>query len=72
MRIDGATRRVHRVVYELYFGEIQDGLEVDHTCRNTKCINPGHLDAVTKLENNRRKKLTKEEHFDLRRAVTTV
>lgn len=31
------------------------GLEVDHTCVNSSCINPAHLEAVTQLENTRRR-----------------
>jgi len=31
------------------------GLEVDHICVNPSCINPAHLEAVTQLENTRRR-----------------
>lgn len=30
-------------------------LTLDHTCRNTLCVNPAHLELVTIAENNRRK-----------------
>ena len=30
-------------------------LELDHTCVNTSCINPDHLDLCTHLENIQRK-----------------
>lgn len=42
---------VHRVAYELFKGEIPAGLELDHLCRNRKCFNPDHLEAVTHQEN---------------------
>lgn len=45
---------VHRLTYEKYKGEIPAGLEIDHLCRVTRCINPDHLEAVTHTENVRR------------------
>lgn len=44
----------HRVSFRTFNGPIPDGLEVDHTCFNRRCVRPGHLEAVTKSENNRR------------------
>lgn len=44
----------HRVSYELAVGPIPDGLEIDHVCRVTLCVNPDHLEPVTRLENQRR------------------
>lgn len=36
----------HRVGYEIYRGQIPSGLELDHLCRTTSCVNPWHLEAV--------------------------
>lgn len=46
--------RAHRFAYELHKGPIPKGLEIDHLCRNTLCVNPNHLEAVTHRENVRR------------------
>jgi hypothetical protein len=47
------TDRVHRVVYEHEVGPLGD-LTVDHLCLNSRCVNPSHLQAVTRDENARR------------------
>ena len=41
----------HRVAYELFVGPIPEGLEIDHGCKLTRCVNPEHLEPVTKREN---------------------
>lgn len=48
--------RAHRVAYFLANGNIDNTLEIDHTCENTSCVNPEHLEQVTGAENLRRKK----------------
>ena len=52
-RISGKleNRRAHRAVYELLVGKVPDGLQLDHLCRNRKCVNPEHLEPVTQKEN---------------------
>ncbi|MFJ6579277.1 HNH endonuclease signature motif containing protein [Streptomyces sp. NPDC091368] len=41
----------HRVVYMIVTGVIEDGLHLDHLCRNPPCCNPDHLEPVTCREN---------------------
>lgn len=41
----------HRVVYELLHGHVESGLTLDHLCRVRSCVNPDHLEPVTRKEN---------------------
>lgn len=50
-RLDNQMRLAHRVVYELLVGPIPAGLELDHLCRVRSCVNPKHLEPVTRSEN---------------------
>lgn len=62
----------HRFSYELANGPIPKGLDIDHLCRNTLCVNPNHMEVVTRRENvmrgigpaaiNARKKFCKHGH----------
>lgn len=51
----------HRLVYSAIVGQIPPGLSLDHLCRNTRCVNPDHLDPVTHKENVRRGNVGKIE-----------
>lgn len=47
--VDDGVRKMtlcHRVVWVARHGEIPDGLVVDHTCRNRRCINVDHLQLL--------------------------
>lgn len=41
----------HRIAYVLRVGVIPKGKVIDHLCKNRKCINPLHLEAVTNKVN---------------------
>ena len=64
--------RAHVFAYEQTHGPVPDGLELDHLCRNRLCVNPAHLEPVTRLENTLRgkagehnRKLTDEQRREI-------
>lgn len=53
---DGKIRLAHRVAYEELVRPVPSHLQCDHLCRNRDCVNPGHIEPVTRQENVRRGK----------------
>lgn len=51
---EGRKREAHLIAYETFVGRVPKGKELDHLCRNRKCINTAHLEPVTHKENVRR------------------
>ena len=54
MKWKGTSIYGHRWTYEQLVGPIPDGMQIDHLCRETGCVNPAHLEPVTAAENMRR------------------
>ena len=51
-RIGGRRRTgAHRFSYQLLVGPIPSRFQIDHLCRNPACVNPAHLEAVTRRVN---------------------
>lgn len=48
--IDGTSVKVHRVMYNIYFGEIGD-YQINHKCDIRNCVNPHHLYKGSQSEN---------------------
>lgn len=64
-----AFQRAHRHAYTHWKGSIPTGYHVDHMCRNIRCVNPDHLDAVTNTENQRRKWLARNDSHSYNREI---
>lgn len=45
------TLYAHRFAYQQLVGEIPGDLVLDHLCCNPRCVNPSHLEPVTRAEN---------------------
>lgn len=52
--VGGSSKLAHRISYAELVGPIAADLQIDHLCRNHKCINPDHLEVVTSRENTLR------------------
>lgn len=65
-QVYGKSERAHRWAYQTFVGPIPEGFDVDHTCHSSapwceevickhrKCVNPAHLEAVSRKEHGRR------------------
>ncbi len=51
MKLSGQTVAVHRVIFTNGHGYIPGRKQLDHVCRNRRCVNPDHLEMVTAKRN---------------------
>jgi len=47
----GRMMSVHRLAYIWEHGPIEEGLQIDHLCRQRNCVKVDHLEVVTQEEN---------------------
>lgn len=48
------TILAHRWMYAYMYGNLTPGKFIDHLCSNRRCVNPDHLEEVTRQENIKR------------------
>lgn len=51
--------KAHQATWLVFRGSVPKGKVLDHVCRNTRCVNPGHLEPVTAGQNAQRQFLGK-------------
>ena len=52
--LKGKIKHPHQIAYTIRYGDVPDGKNLDHLCRNRPCWNPRHLEPVTNRENTLR------------------
>jgi len=60
--IGGRKVLIHVFAYTAFRGPVPDGFQLDHLCRNRKCGNPFHLEAVTPQVNTLRSNAPSAHH----------
>lgn len=63
---NGRMVGAHRAAYELHVGPIPLGCDIDHRCRNPRCVRPSHLRPLT----HRANVLASTNHAAMRAAQT--
>jgi HNH endonuclease len=56
-KLNGRSTSAHQASFRLYYPwcylGLPEGFEVHHKCRVRRCINPAHLELMTRVENMR-------------------
>ncbi len=55
MKLNDHTCAVHKVAFVNEYGFVPGNKQIDHKCRNRRCVNPDHLEMVSHRENQKRR-----------------
>ena len=55
MKLNDRTCAVHKVSFVNEHGYVPGNKQIDHRCRNRRCVNPDHLEMVSHRENQKRR-----------------
>ena len=64
--VNGRNCHGHRVSYQLFRGDIPDGMQVCHKCDNPRCVRPDHL-FIGDNSANQRDAVAKKRHFQVKK-----
>ena len=53
-QVNGEHTGAHRAMYEAANGALPRNAQLDHLCRNRRCVRPEHMDVVTNAVNSQR------------------
>lgn len=63
---------VHRAYYKIMVSDIKKHDTLDHLCRNKLCINPKHLEPVSRSENIKRMQISKYYETEINRLIDFI
>jgi HNH endonuclease len=69
-RVGQVQSGAHRWAYQWAKGPIPQGLQVHHTCHERLCVNPQHLEVVTRRRNLQHRNFAAWQDLDQRIEVT--
>ena len=49
-KVGGKLKMLHRIEWEKAFGQIPDGYEINHKCKNRLCQNINHLECLPRTK----------------------
>lgn len=69
-RVGVPTCLAHRAAYLMFYGDIPEGMTVDHTCFQIACVNPEHFRLLTRSKNAQNQLKSKATHCKYGHAFT--